>query len=345
MRHLIALLALAVSVLGTGCSDLLTPEKVREHLAAPTAPASASTMPRTARDFFSAQRASGARSLAFFAKGFAGSGDDGTEDIAAAFAIADRSINRAGEVGVGDVWCAGNFAASLVGFDGCDVGGDCDASLTLDSCLLRTGGDEHASGKIIFSLKSQSASTLGENYARAELRLTFEDFEITEGDETRYFDGVLAIETTEYTDDADNVEVVVAADVVNQRRRIERGWFDDGRIESHRATAGLRFTAREDDDSASVTVELLAFVDEDDGRREESIALTFGANAEEVSEDQTLANATLAVTGSNGSFECTWNGASEGTADRDGVYEVQSAGTCVDDDGETFSFSGTASGR
>ena len=52
------------------------------------------------------------------------------------------------------------------------------------------------------------------------------------------------------------------------------------------------------------------------------------------------ANASLSVTGTNGSFVCTWSGSSQ-SADRDGLT-VQSAGECVDENGETFSFEGTA---
>ncbi len=332
-------------VVGTGCSDLLTPDKVREHLENPTAAATASTLPRSSRDYFSAQRVSAAQSFAFFAKGFATGNSDDDAAISGAFATADNALSKAG---IGDVFCAGGFIADVSTFDGCGLGDDCDAELVLDSCLMRAGGDEHATGKIVFRLKSESSSSLGEKFHRSELRLTFEDFEVTNGGEVDYFDGVLAIETTAHLDSdgeqrEGNVEVVIAADVTQQRRRIERGWFDDGMIESHRATAGLRFTAAATQDTASVDVELLAFIDEDDNARDESLVLVFGAQAREVSPDQTLAEATLSVRGNNGDFTCTWGGASE--AEADGVFTVESAGSCTDADGETFTFEGTATGR
>lgn len=335
--------AVSLLVVGTGCSDLLTPERVREHLDNPTAAASAKTLPRSSRDYFAAQRVSAAQSFAFFAKGLAtGNGADDAA-ISGAFSTAENTLSKAG---LGDVICAGGFIADAATFDGCELGGDCDAELVLDSCIMRASGDDHATGKLVFRLKSESSESLGEAFHRSELRLTFEDFEVTDGNEVDYFDGILAIETTAHLDseaDEGNIEVVIAADVTQQRRRIERGWFDDGLMESHRATAGVRFTAAADDDSASVDVELLAFIDEDDNTREESLALVFGADAQEVSPDKVLAEATLSVRGSNGDFTCTWGGASEATAQ--GVVTVQSDGSCIDDDGETFEFSGTATGR
>lgn len=334
--------ALSLLVIGTGCSDLLTPEKVREHLDNPTAAASASTLPRSTRDYFAAQRVSGAQSFAFLAKGLAGGSEDDAA-ISGALATADNALSKAG---IGDVVCAGGFIADAATFDGCEVGNDCDAELVLDSCIMRAGGDDHATGKIVFRLKNESSDTLGEAFHRSELRLTFEDFEVTDGDEVDYFDGLLAIETTAHLDGDDaegNVEVIISADLIEQRRRIERGWFDDGMIESHRATAGIRFTATADEETASFDVELLAFIDENDDTRDESLVLVFGADAREVSPDQTIAEATLSVRGSNGDFTCTWGGASE-TADDD-VITVQSEGSCVDENGETFEFSGTASGR
>ena len=342
-QRLSILCVLAVAVGGMGCSDLLTPEQVRNHLDAPTSSASPRSMPRVARDYFAAQRAGQAQSLAFFAKGLATGNSSNDAAISGAFGAADGVVSKAAFI---DAVCATNLVLDLATFDGCGLGDDCDAEIVLDGCILRAAGDEHATGKIVFRLKSQSASSLGETSHRSELRLTFEDFEVTNGDEVDYFDGILAIETSVKADAADviaNLEVVVAADVTQQRRRIVRGWFDDGMIESHRATAGIRFTAAADANSASVDVELLAFIDEDDNARDESLVLVFSADANIVSSEQTLAQATLSVRGSNGDFTCTWGGASE--AEADGAVTVSSAGVCIDEDGETFVFEGTANGR
>jgi hypothetical protein len=342
-RLLSSSLVFAAVTAGAGCSNQLTPEKVREHLDNPTAEANADSLPSAARDFFSAQRASQAESLAYFARGLAGN-DTGSGALNGALGSADKAIAAAG---VGDVFCAGGFVASAVGFDGCEFGDDCDAELTLDSCLLRAGGDEHANGKIVFKLKSESSDTAGVDYNRSELSLSFEDFEVTDGSEMDYYDGLLALETSEYLDrneDAeDRVEVILAADLTHQRRTIERGWFDDGAITTERASAGVRFTSTASDDTASVSVELLAFTDEDDNARDQSLVLAFAAEAEEVSPDKTLAEATLSVRGSNGDFTCTWSGAAEERTDESAT--VTSAGSCTDDNGDTFDFSGTATAR
>ena len=69
----------------------------------------------------------------------------------------------------------------------------------------------------------------------------------------------------------------------------------------------------------------------------------FAAEAEEVSPDKTLAEATLSVRGSNGDFTCTWSGAAEERTDESAT--VTSAGSCTDENGDTFDFSGTATAR
>jgi len=341
-------LALTAALLACGCSDLLTPEKVREHLENPTAAVDDGTMGQTARDFFAAQRVSAARDLAFFTKGNSGE----TSNLAAAWAAGDDSMRRgisfAGGTDANDIWCAGGLAASLVAFDSCEQGDDCEAEITIDSCLLRIGdGDENAKGRIVFKLKN----SVDGDIERTELRLTFEDFEVSGADDTTdYFDGLLAVETSEHTDRdegaADRVEVVLAADLTQQSRRVERfPIFDDGKISSTRATAGLRFTANDDDTEQNVAVELLAFVDEDDNARDESVVLRFAASSQEVSPDQTLAEATLDVSGSNGTFSCTWSAASEALSDEGDGGTVESAGSCVDEDGEVFDWSATARAR
>ncbi|MDP2345112.1 MAG: hypothetical protein Q8O67_29475 [Deltaproteobacteria bacterium] len=332
-----------VTTLGAGCGELLTPDKVRDHLENPRAAVDDDTMGRTARDFFSAQRASSAQSLAFFAR------DDGgeTSNLAGAWAAGDetwrRSMNFAAGDDVGDVLCAANLAAAIIIFDGCEAGDNCEANLEVDSCVLRIGdgADENAKGKIVFKLKN----TTNADFQRTELRLTFEDFEVTGSDDDTadYFDGLLAIETTEFLDRddgaADRVEVILAADITQQTRRLERfPIFDDGKISSTRATAGVRFIASDGETEDSVGVELLAFVDEDDNARDQSVVLRFGANSKEVSPDLTLADATLEVEGTNGSFSCKWSAAEE-TLGEDGEQgTVKSEGDCVDEDGDTFSF-------
>lgn len=352
MRQLpTALLLVAAALLGSACSDLLTPEKVREHLANPAAAVDDATMGRTARDFFAAQRASSAQSLAFLAR------DDGgaTSNLAGAWLTgatalgAGRTMSFSASDDIGDVFCGANLAAAIIRFDGCEVGDNCEADLEVDSCVLRIGdgADENARGKIVFKLKNTADAEL----QRTELRLTFEDFEVSGDDDTAdYFDGLLALETTEFLDRdedaADRVELILAADLTQQTRRIERfPVFDDGMITSTRATAGLRFTAVDGDSEDSVAVEMLAFVDEDDNTRDQSVVLRFGASSNEVSPDRTLAEATLEVEGSNGSFSCTWSAASEELGEDGAPGSVESAGSCVDDEGKTFDFEASSTSR
>lgn len=338
-----------VAAVGSGCSDLLTPDKVRDHLADPRAAVDDDTMGRTARDFFAAQRASSAQSLAFLAR----DDSDATSNLAAAWVAGDeawrRSMSFAAGDDIGDVLCAANLAAAIIIFNGCETGDNCEANLEVDSCVLRIGdgADENARGKIVFKLKN----TTDDELQRTELRLTFEDFEVSGDDDTAdYLDGLLALETTEFLDRdagaADRVEVILAADLTQQSRRLERfPIFDDGKITSTRTTAGLRFIANDGDTEDSVGVELLAFVDEDDNARDQSVVLRFGASEKEVSADRTLADATLEVEGSNGAFACTWTAASEDLSEDGDRGSVESAGNCVDDDGETFSFEASSTSR
>ena len=349
MRSVSAGVIVAAATFSTGCSDVLTPEKVREHLADPQAAVDNGTMGRTARDFFSAQRASSAQSLALFTR----DSSDSSSNLAAAWMAGDESFRRsmsfAGGDDFGDIFCAANLAAAILTFNGCETGANCEANLEVDSCVLRIGegGDANARGKIVFNLKN----TTNAEFQRTELRLTFEDFEISADDDTAdYFDGLLALETTEFldrdTDATDRVEVILAADLTQQRRRVERfPVFDDGKISSTRASAGLRFTANESDAENSVTVELLAFVDDDDNTRDESVVLRFAASSNEISAERTLADATLEVEGSNGVFSCTWSAASENLSGDDGGGSVDSAGSCVDEDGKTFSFEASSTSR
>jgi hypothetical protein len=136
--------------------------------------------------------------------------------------------------------------------------------------------------------------------------------------------------------------VVFASDFDASIKRKERGFFDDGIEERVRMAAGMRFTAQRDADSARGALEVLTFVDEN-GDRTQSVAVSFEAEGHQFSADEATANASLSVTGSNGSFVCTWSAASR-AADEEGLV-VESAGQCTDEDGETFSFEGTATDR
>ena len=333
-----------VASVGTGCSDLLTPEKVREHLAHPTAAVNQQNMGKTARDFFAAKDVSGASALANLIK--SDQGDDSSNVVRGAAFAADGAWNRALSFGAldtaGDVFCAAGLVASIASFNSCEGGADCEVDVTIDSCVLRIGdgGDEEARGKIVFHLKNKTEGDV----TTSELRLAFEDFEHTNGDDVEYFDGQIAFEST--IDKGDSVDTVLAADVTHQTRKKHDDRFpifDDGQLTTSRATAGLRFSANsgatDGDTVDDVKVELLAFVDEDDNRRDESIAITFAADSKEVGDDESLVEAALDVEGSNGTFSCTWSAASDADGD------VDSAGSCVDEDGEVIDFKATVDAR
>jgi hypothetical protein len=134
---------------------------------------------------------------------------------------------------------------------------------------------------------------------------------------------------------------VFASDLDVNLKRKERGFFDDGIEEHTNFLAGLRFQASETEDSAQGSLEILAFADVDGGT-DESLVVSLQSEGHRVDAEAAVASASLNVTGENGTFTCQWNGeevAQAGT--RDGVT-VTSAGDCIDEAGDTFSFSGTA---
>jgi hypothetical protein len=334
--------ALAVSCASACGPGLLTPEVVRENLSAPKGAVVEGTIGRTARDFFQAKRTSGAQSTAFFLKS-SESGDDGASNWANGV-VQQGAMEDAVRLGVlddvGDLFCAADLVANIARFGACESETKCDVELTIDSCVLRigAGGDESARGKIKFKLKNSEET----NLTRSELRLTFEGFEHKGLELVEYLEGILALETTQFTD-KDRVEVILSSDLEQQSRTVERGFFDDGIVARSHLASALRFTAEGDEDRANGKLEILAFVDEDGGR-DESVVLELAANSEQLSDDASLAQATLAVRGSNGSFHCTWNGAGEELTKDTATYT--SNGSCLDDaTGERFSFNNTLTER
>ncbi|MCP4500022.1 MAG: hypothetical protein GY822_08685 [Deltaproteobacteria bacterium] len=108
-------------------------------------------------------------------------------------------------------------------------------------------------------------------------------------------------------------------------------------MERSRATAALRFTAIDEEGFSSGTLDIVAFVDETDDTRDESVVLGFAAESRDVG-DLNLSNASLSVRGSNGNFECTFSSAEETLGAETSSY--QSEGYCIDlDTGEEWNFS------
>jgi hypothetical protein len=301
---------------------------VRQLLDTPTGTVSNETMGRATRDLFLADRATSIESFAQSRKAAAGSdnGDDDGDD--------------AGSPGVvevaGDVFCVGGLVASVAAFDACELGDECSGELTIDSCLLRVGeGDEDARGNIKLKLENVVEAA----FERSTFGIDFDGWESTKDDGLLdAFAGTIALESTRAVDDS-SVELVFASDLDVSVKRKQRDLFDDG-IEEHTSfTAGLRFEASESDDATQGSLEVLAFADSDNGR-DESIVVRLAAEGHRVDASNATAGATLEIIGENGTFACTW-AAAESSANRDGLT-VTSEGNCVDADGETFSFSGSA---
>lgn len=321
----------------------LTPEEVRRHLDAPSGQVNADKIGLATDDFFRAQKASEAEGAASFIKANE-SGGAGAAAWAAGV-IESGNMEKAVAMGaiddIGDLFCAASLVASIASFDSCqEDSSNCEAELLIDSCILRIGdgGDELARGKLRFRVRNEETDA----YQRSELRIEFEDFETTlraEEQVTRYFGGIIAIETT--VSDARD-EIIFSCDLENELRNQDRGLFSDGVIEAERLSVALRFLAEETEDSASGQLELLAFVDDTDDSRDESVVLSFAAESRRVDADTSIAGATLSVRGGNGDFECTWSSAQERVDE--GKHSYQSAGSCVDSaTGETFDWESTGS--
>jgi hypothetical protein len=316
------------AVLGTGCSQRLTPDEVRSLLDEPKGTVSSAVMPAITRDLFMTDRATRAEGLANLVKSdHSGGGDDGGGD-------GQEGVGEA----IGDTFCVGGLVTSVASFDDCKSDGDCKAELTLDSCLLRVGDpgvDEAANGKIVFKIDN----TIDKHVADTSLSLEFQGWESSRDDDTLdALDGEIALDSL--IDDAnDHAEVVFAADLDARVRNKDRGFLDDGYVEQTHLQAGLRFTADSTDTSASGAIEVLASVDED-GSREDSVVIRLTGEGHQIDAENATAGAALEVVGENGTFSCTWSATSQ-EGSRDGVT-VASTGQCTDENGEVFDFDGKA---
>lgn len=335
---LFALAALLTSACGPG---YLTPEEVRKHLEAPSGVVGQDTIGYATDDFFRAQRASAAEGTASFIKT---SESSGGASAWASEVIASGNMEQAVAFGavedIGDLFCAASLVASISTFDACsETPENCEAELVIDSCVLRIGenGDHRARGKMRFKIKNEEQP----DFQRSELSIHFEDFEFTDDDEagiTTYFGGIIAIETTE---EPERAEVIFSCDFDQQRRGSERGLFEDYILERERLTVAMRFITEESAEASSGSLEILAFVDESDDSRDESVVISFAAQSRRIDEDTRIAGATLSVRGSNGAFSCTWGAASERVDEETRTYE--SEGSCIDEEtGEEFNWTSTA---
>jgi hypothetical protein len=92
-------------------------------------------------------------------------------------------------------------------------------------------------------------------------------------------------------------------------------------------------------EAQSGSLEVLAFVDEN-GEREESVTIRLAAESHLVDAASVTSSASIEVVGGNGSFACNWSAAEEAVA-TDGSH-VTAAGECIDENGDSFTFSGEA---
>lgn len=342
-HKLVTALLPALLLAGTGCGvDYLTPEDVRTHLLLPRGQVSENTIGSVTDDFFNTQDANSIEGYANFLKS-----SEGSDDSAAAWAagLSGNEMESAVQMGVaediGDIFCAASLVAAIASFDACDNGDtSCEVELVLDSCVLRIGegGDEHARGRIVFNLLTERGEN--DDWSRETLSLAFEDFEATNEDGNMdYFAGNIFLEATELPG---YEEVIFSADIDLQERTVDRGLLDNGLLWRRRVTAAARFIGQDGTSRDSGSLEIVAFVDDTDDTRDESVVIQLEAESRRVDENTELAGATLVVRGSNGAFVCTWNSASREGDGGDQTYE--SAGECIDEEsGETFTWSANAS--
>jgi hypothetical protein len=342
LRRILPLSLVVVAASACG-PTYLTPELVREHLAAPKGAVSQDSLPRATRSFFRAKEATAAEAQAFFVKGVGKSGGTTAQDDGVAEATGGGMMQSAvggGAETASDVLCAASLVANVSEFEACEEGRDCDVDLTIDACVLRIGEnpDPNARGSIHFKLKH----TIEPEDERVELRITFDEFQLTDdedGEVLRRLDGIIALETTTHEDaDLASAEVIFSADLDFQKKITHPDFFEDSVLERARLTAALRFTGDETATDAQGKLEILCFVDESDDARDESVSLVLQAESHHLeSQDLTTAAVAIEVHGSNGSFACTWS-AAEQDLGPDGD-RVTSQGECTDENGDTFTFS------
>ena len=321
------------ALLQTGCQGRLTPDEVREKLDHPTGRVSPAAMGRATLGFLDASHASAAENFASLFKGNQVDSPAPASGIVRAPGVSYGAFEDAG-----DVFCGAGLVAGIASFDGCESGQSCNAELTLDSCLLRigdSGNDEDARGKIVFKVNNSTTGSVDQN----DLSLSFEGWRSSRDDTTLdAFDGLLALSTTDDFE-ASHSELILTSDLDLNVVQKNPPLFDDGIVEHTHAVAGLRFMTDSTATSDQGSLEILSFVDEDGGR-DESLTLRLAAESHQVDASTLTSSASLEVVGENGTFSCTW-GAVEASSARDGET-VHAEGECIDENGETFSFSGSA---
>jgi hypothetical protein len=337
-----------VSVLGlllSACGpSYMSPDDVRSHLLLPRGEVASDTLGNVTDDIFHTQKANDLEGFAGFVKS-SESGDDSASAWAAGIVGDSDAMATAVSYGVaedvGDIFCAASLVAAISRFDSCESDStECEVELTIDSCIFRIGegGDENARGRIKFRLHHQEG--IDGDWERNDLDIEFDAFETSRDDGTTdYIAGIIALETNEIGDGF--TEIIFSADIDTQVRSTDRGLLDDGLISRERVSAALRLTAQEGVDRSSAMVEILAFVDDTDDTRDESVVILLEAESRQIDPETEIAGATLIVRGSNGAFSCTFESVAREGDDGDSSYH--SAGQCIDEEtGEVFNWDAQA---
>lgn len=324
-------LLLALPALVACGPGYLTPDEVREHLDNPSGSVDPGSLGNVADDYFDAQMGMNAQDLAFFVKSDQGGGSRGNaQRMAGMVGASPLAKNTAG-----DIFCATTLVAQVASFDSCENEGDCEAELTIDACVLRLGedGDENASGKLHFTLSEETS----EEIDRGTMQVEFDKWETTVGSPEiiDHLDGILAFEYTDYKLE-NRAETIMSIDMLNkQTDPTASGLFRSGVVAEHRATAALRTTFAETETGETASLEVLAFTDEE---LTESLNLQFDYEATWVSDTHSVFDASMTVFGENGMFTCLWS--SELIEQSVDSYSYSSGGTCTDESGESFDWSG-----
>ncbi len=292
-------------------------DTIRELLDHPDGEVDATTMPQLADDLFGAGESLEAEDTAFWVK----------DDVAGR-----RSV-------IGDIFCVADLVSEIAAFDSCQEGQDCTVELTIDGCIVRMAGDEHADGKLTFTL-SHSQDADGDH---SSLELAFDRWRQSADEglvgETH---GVLAVEGFHAADGSQD-ELLYATDL--RLRTIdpaEDGLFTNGVTWERHARAGMRLTTWSESATDGALLEVLAFVDPDgDGEADRAVVVELDAQHIDLGPTDVL-DLEMGVRGTNGRFSCTFHAA---VTDRGpDLTGYRASGTCVDEaTGETFEWEGEQS--
>lgn len=310
------------------CGPAAEEVDVRDSLDAPTAQLDADLIPQVADDWFRAtnlyRTQDWALGLVSLARGLQGRR-----------ALPIDTPEVPAEPLLGGVVCAASYIAELASYEQCERGDTCTAQLTLRSCLLT---DAYARGKMQLRVSEQQ----GADFDRGSLEIEFDDFRTDDPLRAGFaseLDGIILVEGTTFSE-REREEIVYLADFRTRELDMgRRGVFGGGVVLDQQVRAGIRLAAESTEGAEEVSVEMVAFVDDDgDGIPTASVVIRMGLQELEGGE---LEGLTLVLEGAGGGWTCTWD-----TVDlqSDDLSTTTSSGFCIDPDGNRVGFSGTVEG-